>query len=54
VPEDAVETRFGHRLRRDREGGETVKRAVVLGGHHTVDGHDMVEVVTGLEAGKKW
>ena len=35
------------------DGGETVKRTVVLGGHHTISGIDMVEVVTGLEAGEE-
>jgi RND family efflux transporter MFP subunit len=51
VPYDAVETVSGIDFVAIEEGGEAVKRAVVLGGHHTIDGNDMVEVVTGLEAG---
>ena len=53
VPTDAVETLSGIDFVAVEQGGETVRRAVVVGGHHTIDGVDMVEVVTGLEAGQE-
>lgn len=53
VPEDAVETVSGIDFIAISDGGETVRRAVVLGARHSVDGTDMVEVVTGLNAGEE-
>ncbi|QKV18594.1 efflux RND transporter periplasmic adaptor subunit [Oricola thermophila] len=53
VPHEAVETVSGIDFVTVEHGGEPVRRAVVLGGHHVIDGEDMVEVVTGLEAGEK-
>jgi RND family efflux transporter MFP subunit len=51
VPEDTVETRSGLDFVAISENGETVKRSVVLGERHVIDGQAMVEVVTGLNAG---
>ncbi|GAB4362422.1 MAG: efflux RND transporter periplasmic adaptor subunit [Oricola sp.] len=53
VPADAVETVSGIDFVPVDEGGETVRRIVVLGGHHEIDGTDMVEVLTGLDAGQE-
>jgi len=53
VPADAVETVSGIDFVAIEEGGEAVRRTVVLGGRHVIDGTDMVEVVTGLEAGEE-
>ena len=52
VPADAVETLSGIDFVSVAEGGDTVKRAVVLGEEQTVDGEAMVEVVTGLNGGE--
>lgn len=53
VPADAVETDSGIDFITIEEDGETVRRTVVLGARHTVDGTDMVEVITGLNAGEE-
>lgn len=53
VPADAVETVSGLDFVPVSEDGETVRRTVVLGEHHTIDGKDMVEVVSGLTAGEE-
>jgi len=52
VPAASVETLSGIDFIAVEQDGEPVRRAVVLGGHHDIDGTDMVEVVTGLEAGQ--
>ena len=53
VPRDAVETVSGLDFVAISEAGETVNRAVVLGERHMIDGREMVEVITGLEAGEE-
>ncbi|WP_223477068.1 efflux RND transporter periplasmic adaptor subunit [Oricola indica] len=52
VPQDAVETVSGLDFVTITEGGEPVRRTVITGIHHMVDGKDMVEIVTGLEGGE--
>jgi RND family efflux transporter MFP subunit len=53
VPEDAIVTQNGLDFIAVSEDDETAMRTVVLGQHHEVDGHAMVEVVTGIDAGMK-
>jgi RND family efflux transporter MFP subunit len=53
VPYDAVETVSGIDFVAIQDGDKAVRRVVVLGGHQTINGTDMVEVVTGLEAGQE-
>ncbi|MCI5073450.1 efflux RND transporter periplasmic adaptor subunit [Oricola sp.] len=53
VPSAAVETVSGLDFVTLAHGGETIKRTVVTGGHHVIDGEDMIEIVTGLEGGEE-
>lgn len=53
VPASAVTTRLGLDYVEVVEGGEKVLRTVVPGSHDTVDGTDMVEILTGLSAGDR-
>ena len=53
VPAAAVETVSGIDFIAIKDGDATVKRAVVTGLHQTVDGKDMVEVITGLNGGEE-
>ncbi|WP_235890764.1 efflux RND transporter periplasmic adaptor subunit [Martelella alba] len=52
VPADAVTTRYGlDFVTVDAGNGETREKTVITGRHDTVDGKDMVEVLTGVETG---
>ncbi|MFZ2102029.1 MAG: efflux RND transporter periplasmic adaptor subunit [Oricola sp.] len=53
VPANAVETFSGLDFVAVQDGGDAARRAVVLGEHHKIEGEDMVEVVTGLNAGEE-
>lgn len=53
VPEAAVETVSGIDFVAISEAGETVRRAVVLGETHRVDGETVIEIVTGLNGGEE-
>lgn len=51
VPASAVVTRSGIDFVTVAEGGDEVERAVVLGSRETVDGVQVVEILSGLKAG---
>ncbi|MCU9846954.1 efflux RND transporter periplasmic adaptor subunit [Defluviimonas sp. WL0024] len=51
IPADAVATRSGIDFVTVSEAGEEAERAVVLGEAVSIDGAEMVEILTGLEAG---
>lgn len=53
VPAEAIKTRSGLDFVGVEEGGVTIERAVVVGSHDTVDGKDMVEILSGLAAGDR-
>lgn len=51
VPQAAVQNRAGLDFVRIRDGGREVDRAVIPGESMTLDGAEMVEILTGLHAG---
>lgn len=53
VPARDVTTRLGLDFVEVQEDGQTVERTVVPGSHDTIDGVDMVEILTGLSAGDR-
>lgn len=52
VPADMVATRMGLDFVTVKAGDHTALRTVVPGEHHTIDGTEMVEILSGLQAGE--
>lgn len=53
VPASALITRLGLDYVQVEEDGEAVLRTVVPGDHSTIDGRDMIEILSGLAAGDR-